>query len=133
MPIAPIYEARTERLQILDSEGNVDQDLMPDLSNEQLRQIYKDMVLMRLVDEKALKLQRQGRMGTWAPSRGQEAAQAGAALALQETDWLVPAFREAGLLFMLGVPIHEVFYYVVQNRFASYLEQRFGYGMRVRP
>jgi pyruvate dehydrogenase E1 component alpha subunit len=111
MPIETIYEAKTERLQILNSDGNVDEELLPDLSDDQVRKLYKDMVLMRLVDEKALKLQRQGRMGTWAPSRGQEAAQAGAALALKEDDWLVPAFREAGLLFMLGVPIHEVFSY----------------------
>lgn len=111
MPIETIYEAKTERLQIFDCDGNVDETLLPTLSDDQIRQLYKDMVLMRLVDEKALKLQRQGRMGTWAPSRGQEAAQAGAALALREEDWLVPAFREAGLLFMLGVPIHEVFYY----------------------
>jgi len=120
MPIQTIYEGRTERLDILAPDGSVDESLMPDLSDDDVRLLYRNMVLMRRVDEKALKLQRQGRMGTWAPSKGQEAAQAGAALALQENDWIVPAFREAGLLIMQGVPAHDVFSYWSGDSRGSY-------------
>jgi pyruvate dehydrogenase E1 component alpha subunit len=106
-----VYEAITERLEILDVEGQVDGDLMPDLDPSKVRALYRDMVLMRSFDEKALKLQRQGRMGTWPPIKGQEAVQAGVALAMGDEDWLIPAFREHGVMVLRGVPLHLVFAY----------------------
>jgi len=76
MPRTRVYEAVTERLEILDTEGRVDDALMPEIDTSRIRDLYRDMVLMRTFDEKALKLQRQGRMGTWPPIKGQEAVQA---------------------------------------------------------
>lgn len=111
MPRTTIYEAHTERLEILGPDGSADESLMPILTDEEIQALYRGMVLMRAVDEKALKLQRQGRMGTWAPLRGQEAAQAGVAHALHSDDWIVPAFRETGVLIMRGVPIHHIMRY----------------------
>jgi pyruvate dehydrogenase E1 component alpha subunit len=104
MPKIKIHEAVTERLEILDKDGKVDKDLDPKLSKNQLLELYRNMVLVRRYDEKALKLQRQGRMGTWASMRGQEAAQAGLALALKKEDWLVPSFRENAIMLMHGIP-----------------------------
>jgi pyruvate dehydrogenase E1 component alpha subunit len=69
------------------------------------------MVLMRTFDDKALKLQRQGRMGTWPPIKGQEAVQAGVALAMGDDDWLIPAFREHGVMVLRGVPLHLIYAY----------------------
>jgi pyruvate dehydrogenase E1 component alpha subunit len=66
---------------------------------------------MRAFDDKALKLQRQGRMGTWPPIKGQEAVQAGVALAMIEEDWLIPAFREHGVMLKKGIPPHLIYAY----------------------
>lgn len=111
MPRTKVYEAVTERLEILDIEGRVDTELMPEIDPSRIRDLYRDMVLMRTFDGKALKLQRQGRMGTWPPIKGQEAVQAGVALAMGEHDWLIPAFREHGIMVLRGVPLHLVFAY----------------------
>jgi pyruvate dehydrogenase E1 component alpha subunit len=109
MPRKIIHQAVTERLEILDRDGRVDKALLPDLSKDQLLTLYRTMVLMRKLDEKALNLQRQGRMGTYASLRGQEACQAGTALALEPQDWLVPSFREHGIMALRGIPAHLLF------------------------
>lgn len=111
MPRTTVYEAVTERLEILDTEGGVDDALMPEIDPEQIRKLYRDMVLMRTFDGKALTMQRQGRMGTWPPIKGQEAVQAGVALAMEKRDWLIPAFREHGVMVLHGVPLHLVYAY----------------------
>jgi pyruvate dehydrogenase E1 component alpha subunit len=123
MPRTKVYEAVTERLEILDTEGKVDTDLMPEMDPSRVRDLYRDMVLMRTFDSKALKLQRQGRMGTWPPIKGQEAIQAAVALAMGENDWLIPAFREHGIMVLRGVPLHLVFaYWAGDERGSSYPE-----------
>jgi len=123
MPRTKVYEAVTERLEILDTDGQVDLALMPDIGPSRIRDLYRDMVLMRTFDTKALKLQRQGRMGTWPPIKGQEAIQAGVALAMGENDWLIPAFREHGIMVLRGVPLHLVFaYWAGDERGSSYPE-----------
>jgi pyruvate dehydrogenase E1 component alpha subunit len=109
MPRKVIYQTVTERLEILDREGRADEALLPDLSDEQLKGLYRSMILMRRFDEKALNLQRQGRMGTFGSLRGQEAAQAGLALAMAPQDWLVPSFREHGIMLLMGIPGHLVY------------------------
>ncbi len=111
MPRRKVHECVIERLEILDPEGRADAELMPDLTDERVVQMYRDMVRMRLFDDKAVKLQRQGRMGTWPPAKGQEAAQAAAAQAMGEEDWLVPAIREHGLMMLRGVPGHLIYAY----------------------
>ena len=63
------------------------------------------MVLAREADERMLKLQRQGRIGTFALNSEQEAAQVGAGLAMGDKDWLVPSFREGAIRMMRGVPL----------------------------
>ena len=95
-------------LRILDERGEIDEALAPDLPPEELAGLYRGMVWAREADQRMLRLQRQGRMGTFSPSTGQEAAACGPALALGERDWLVPAFRELGALLMRGVPLHRV-------------------------
>ena len=119
MPRTRVYEAVTEKLEILDTEGQVDGDLMPGLDPSQIRSMYRDMVLMRTFDSKALNLQRQGRMGTWPPIKGQEAIQAGVALAMTEKDWLIPSFRDHGSMVLHGVPLHLVYAYWVGDERGS--------------
>lgn len=92
-----------ENLQILDKDGNVDKDLMPDLSEEKIKEIYHLMVLVRTFDEKLFKLQRSGKIGTYAEVRGEEASEVGSAYALEKTDWMIPSFRETGVYVVRGV------------------------------
>jgi pyruvate dehydrogenase E1 component alpha subunit len=104
MPRTTIYSAKTEKLEILSPDGSVDTGLLPPLTKEEVLGLYRDMLTIRAFDDKALKLQRQGRMGTWASTLGQEAAQAALARNLTREDWLAPTFRESGLMLIFGVP-----------------------------
>lgn len=87
---------KLEYLSILDEKGQLDKKLEPKIPKELLLKLHKAMVLARRFDERLLSLQRQGRIGTFAPIKGQEAAQLGAVAALKDTDWMVPSFRETG-------------------------------------
>jgi pyruvate dehydrogenase E1 component alpha subunit len=100
-----------ECLSILDEDGNIDKDLEPDLPDEQLLALHRAMLLGRRFDERMLRLQRQGRIGTFAPIRGQEAAQIGAVAPLRESDWMVPAFRETAAEIYRGRPMESILLY----------------------
>ena len=102
-------------LSILDKDGIARPELEPSIDNELLQKVYRTMILSRVVDEKAVRLQRQGRMGAYPPSRGQEASQLGPALALTDVDWIVPGFRELTALIWKGVPIWRMFLYWMGN------------------
>jgi len=97
-----------ERLSILDSESNLDTALEPKLAADDLKRLYRAMVLGRRLDERMLRLQRQGRIGTFAPIKGQEAAQIGSVFTLRPADWLVPSFRETGAMLWRGWPIEKL-------------------------
>ncbi len=98
-------------LQVISPEGTVDKRLEPSLDGDLLQRAYKTMVLARVADEKAVKLQRQGRIGAYPQSRGQEASQVGPALALGPDDWICPGFRELTALLWKGVPLFNLFLY----------------------
>jgi len=85
---------RIEYLSVLNEKGEVDEELEPDLPEELLVKLHRFMLLNRRFDERMLSLQRQGRIGTFAPIKGQEASQLGAVALLEEDDWLFPSFRE---------------------------------------
>ncbi|MEM3670424.1 MAG: pyruvate dehydrogenase (acetyl-transferring) E1 component subunit alpha [Thermoprotei archaeon] len=95
-------------IQYVDNDGNLKAEPDTPLSDSELLKLYKIMVQTRLFDQKALSYQRQGRIGFYAPCAGQEAAQVGAAYALKETDWVVPAYRELGAAFIKGYTIREI-------------------------
>ena len=111
MPVTTLVSFSIQRVEVMDLEGNVDAALMPALSPERIQALYRIMVLTRRFDERMLKLQRQGRLGTFARVTGQEAAHVGAAFALQSQDWLVPAFRETGAFLHLGLPMEQMLQY----------------------
>jgi pyruvate dehydrogenase E1 component alpha subunit len=69
---------------------------------------YRWMVLSRSTDERCLTLQRQGRIGFYAPLLGQEAAQVGCAMALEPGDWMFPAYRELAVALTRGVPLRSI-------------------------
>jgi pyruvate dehydrogenase E1 component alpha subunit len=87
-------EYKIEHLSILNQDGELDSELEPDIPDDLLVKMHRMMLLTRRFDERMLNLQRQGKMGTFAPIKGQEASQIGAVAAMEENDWLVPSFRE---------------------------------------
>ena len=103
------FEVR--RLGILNESGAVDQALMPQLSDAEIWRMYEAMVLARVFDERAVALQREGRLGTYPPIMGQEAAQIGSAFAFSPADWVFPSFREMGVHLLLGYPIRQLLQY----------------------
>jgi pyruvate dehydrogenase E1 component alpha subunit len=111
MPISEVGAFTVNRLQILDEQGLVDKNLEPRLPPEKLILLYKSMCLTREADGRMLKLQRQGRLGTFPPCTGQEAAACGPALAMMENDWFVGAFRDLGLRLMRGMSLAKYFLY----------------------
>ena len=102
MPLKELASFQVSRLEILDETGKVDKELEPDLSKEDLLELYRHMVWARVTDERMLNLQRQGRIGTFGPATGQEAAHIAPMFAAADKDWFVGAFREHGLRLMRG-------------------------------
>ena len=102
---------RIEYLSILDPDGQVDEALDPRLPADLLRKLHGTMLLARRFDERLLNLQRQGRIGTFPPIKGQEAAHLGAAALLQPGDWFVPAFRETAAEIWRGRSLESVILY----------------------
>lgn len=111
MPKKTIKSFSIEWLQILDEHGNCDEELRPPLTDNEIQKLYQWMILARTFDEKAFKLQREGRLGTYASILGQEATQVGSAYALQPSDWMFPSFREAGVSIVRGLPMRMIFQY----------------------
>ncbi|MCY4036906.1 MAG: thiamine pyrophosphate-dependent enzyme, partial [bacterium] len=89
--------------QILDAGGDL-VDVAPDLDDDSLLNAYRNMLTSRIVDEKLLSLQRQGRIPAYYQVSGQE-AHVGAALALRETDWIFSAYRELGMWLARGMDL----------------------------
>ena len=86
----------------LNEDGSVDESLMPDVSEDRVKEMYHMMVLARTFDEKLFTLQRSGQIGTYAQLKGQEGAQIGSAMALRQNDWMMPSFREMGVYLTRG-------------------------------
>jgi pyruvate dehydrogenase E1 component alpha subunit len=100
------------RRNYLDASGVLLAALPDSVANpDVLVAVYRAMVLARAFDERAIQLQRTGKLGTFASSLGQEAVAVGIAAAMQEDDVLVPSFREHGALLWRGVTLTELFLY----------------------
>jgi pyruvate dehydrogenase E1 component alpha subunit len=103
-------------LRILAPDGTVPRDYRPALSREQLLAGFRLMLLSRRVDERAFNLQRQGRLGTFSPVHGQEAAVVGSACALDPArDWVVPQYRELPAMLRHGYTLERFFLYFKGN------------------
>lgn len=111
MPEKIIESCNVKRLEVLDEKGNVDESLMPSLSDEQIKKMYELLILSRTFDQRALNLQREGRLGTYASILGREASQIESAFALEKSDWIFPSFREMGVYITMGYPLYMLFQY----------------------
>jgi len=110
-------------VQVLDDDGRVvDGADVPDLDEESLVEMYRQMRLARHFDERAVSLQRQGRMGTYPPLSGQEGAQIASAAALDPDDWIVPSYREHGAAYVRGLELDETLRYWMGDERGNALE-----------
>lgn len=87
---------------LIESDGSVN-DRLP-VTVDEMKALYADMVEARTYDTKSMAMQRQGRLATYAPFRGQEAAQIGAAAGLSDDDWVAGTYRDAALNWRAGYP-----------------------------
>lgn len=99
-----------ELVQLLTPDGELRDhpDYPLEISTEEIRGLYRDLVLVRRVDTEAVALQRQGELGLWASLLGQEAAQIGSARALRPQDMAFPSYREHGVAWVRGVAPKEL-------------------------
>lgn len=95
----------TELLRVISENGKALEDGATDLSRDALVAAYRAMVRTRVLDERMINLQRQGRIGFYVPSTGEEAAQVGCGMALNTGDWVYPSYRVPGLLLMRGASV----------------------------
>ncbi|TMW73028.1 pyruvate dehydrogenase (acetyl-transferring) E1 component subunit alpha [Alteribacter natronophilus] len=103
-------ESQFETFQILNEDGEiVNEDAMPDLSDEELKELMTRMVYTRIWDQRAISLNRQGRLGFYAPVAGQEASMIGSQFALEKQDWILPGYRDIPQIVYHGVPLHQAF------------------------
>ncbi len=106
-----IQKFEIEYLQVLDENGKVDKENMPKLTDKQIKELYETMILVRTFDEKALLMQRQGRIGSYLQVKGQEASQVGSVYALKDKDWLFPMYRSSGALIARKQPMDLLYMY----------------------
>jgi pyruvate dehydrogenase E1 component alpha subunit len=102
---------KIEYLSILNEKGELDASLEPDIPEKTHLKLHRSILLGRKFDERLLNLQRQGRIGTFAPISGQEATQLGAVALLRPSDWMVPAFRETAAEIWRGRSLESVIIY----------------------
>src|SRR6478752_8378710 len=98
-------DPRAELIQLLTPEGErADHPDYPlELTTDEVKALYRDLVMVRRIDTEAIALQRQGELGIWASLLGQEAAQIGSGRALQPRDMAFPTYREHGVAWCRGL------------------------------
>ncbi len=109
------YEVYTEEvvaLSVLSPDGEiVNKDKVPNLTDDQLKELMYRMVFTRTWDERAINLGRQGRLGFYAPVSGQEATMVGSEFALDKNDFVCPGYRDMPQLVWHGLPLYQAFLY----------------------
>ena len=107
------YPGVPERIQLMDENGTVHEHptfsrYVKDVDGDILREAYRLMYTTRRFDDEATALQRQGQLALWVPSRGQEAAQVGSALAYAPNDYIFPSYREHAVALARGVDFRDL-------------------------
>ena len=107
------YPGVPERIQLMDENGTVHEHptysrYIEDVNADTLREAYRLMYTTRRFDDEATALQRQGQLALWVPSRGQEAAQVGSALAYAPNDYIFPSYREHAVALARGVDFRDL-------------------------
>ena len=103
-------EDKFEMFQIINEDGEVVNDSIdPGLTNEELVELMSRMVYTRILDQRSISLNRQGRLGFYAPTAGQEASQIASHFALEKDDFILPGYRDVPQLIWHGLPLEKAF------------------------
>jgi len=102
------------------------------ISNDIIKQLYKNLLLSRLIEEKMLLLLRQGRISKWFSGIGQEAISVGATLALSNDEWIMPLHRNLGVFTSRNMPLHKLFmqWQGNKNGYSKGRERSFHFGSK---
>jgi 2-oxoisovalerate dehydrogenase E1 component alpha subunit len=103
--VEPVPHLLEDALRVLRPDGSAPEEDVRSLADARCRDLYGWMMLTRAFEERCLNLQRQGRISFFVTSTGQEAAQVGSTAALNDADWIFPAYREPAAALMRGVPL----------------------------
>src|ERR1700709_1108879 len=103
-----------------------------DLTNETLLDLYKNLLLTRMIEEKSLLLLRQGKISKWFSGIGQEAISVGATMALQQDEWIMPLHRNLGVFTCRNMPLNKLFkqWQGSQDGYSKGRERSFHFGNR---
>jgi len=103
-------ENKFEMFQVLNKKGEVvDEENLPDLSDDELKELMRRMVYTRVLDQRSIALNRQGRLGFYAPTAGQEASQIASHFALEKEDYILPGYRDVPQMIWHGLPLYQAF------------------------
>lgn len=103
-------ESKFEMFQVLNEKGEiVDEANVPNLSDDELKELMRRMVYTRVLDQRSIALNRQGRLGFYAPTAGQEASQIASHFALEKEDYLLPGYRDIPQMIWHGLPLYQAF------------------------
>ena len=101
-----VVSEQFQMFQILNEEGQVvNEAAMPELSDEQLQELMRRMVYTRILDQRSISLNRQGRLGFYAPTAGQEASQLASQFALEKEDFILPGYRDVPQIVWHGLTV----------------------------
>lgn len=123
-------EEKFEMVQILNEEGEiVNEEADPKLSDEDLQELMRRMVFTRILDQRSISLNRQGRLGFYAPTAGQEASQLASHFALTKDDFILPGYRDVPQLIWHGWPLHQAFLFSRGHFMGNQMEE----GLNILP
>jgi pyruvate dehydrogenase E1 component alpha subunit len=111
----PLDARASDVVRVLNDDGTVDPAVDPGISRSDVIELYRAMVRVRLLDERLVLLQRQGRIGFHIGSLGEEAAILGSVYAMKKEDWVFPCYREFGAALWRGMPLQRY----VDNMFGN--------------
>lgn len=110
--LSEVHGTEIETLSVIGQGGTVvNEDVMPKLTTEQLRELMRRMVFTRVWDQRAISLNRQGRLGFYAPVAGQEASMIGSQFALDPEDFILASYRDIPQIVWHGLPLYQAFLY----------------------
>jgi pyruvate dehydrogenase E1 component alpha subunit len=105
------YPELVDVLRFIGDEGTPDSPIPDELGDDGALEIFRNIVLLRTFDDRAVALQRQGRLGTYPMFAGEEATQAGPLSACEDTDWVFPSYRQGAIGILRGLPPSTIYKY----------------------
>src|SRR5699024_3335371 len=103
-------EDKFEMFQVLNEKGEiVNEEFVTDLSDEDLKELMRRMVYTRILVQRSIALNRQGKLGIYAPTAGQESSQIASQFATEKEDFILPEYIDVPQMIWHGLPLYQAF------------------------